>query len=122
MAPVVATSEVEASRLEPRLEERDGYWVLKEEYRGGINPQEKVKFQKEPMKLFMEGGIDELSKMSLEDIESSKLTKDDIDVRLKWLGLFHRRKHQCKFDFLNFHSVSCYSCKIRCILMKWETE
>ncbi|XP_061350988.1 ferredoxin--nitrite reductase, chloroplastic [Gastrolobium bilobum] len=94
--PTVASvsSEVEASRLEPRVEERDGYWVLKEEYRAGINPQEKVKLEKDPMKLFMESGIEDLSKMSLEEIERSKLTKDDIDVRLKWLGLFHRRKHQ----------------------------
>ncbi|OIW10186.1 hypothetical protein TanjilG_27937 [Lupinus angustifolius] len=92
VSPIIS-SEVDASRLEPRVEERDGYWVLKEEYRVGINPQEKVKLEKEPMALFMEGGIDELAKMSLEEIDSSKLTKDDIDVRLKWLGLFHRRKH-----------------------------
>lgn len=83
-------------RLEPRVEEREGYWVLKEKFREGINPSEKVKLQKEPMKLFMENGIEELAKMSLEEIENSKVTKDDIDVRLKWLGLFHRRKHQCK--------------------------
>ncbi|KAH1087898.1 hypothetical protein GLYMA_07G212800v4 [Glycine max] len=92
VAPATASSEVEASRLEPRVEERDGFWVLKEEYRGGISPQEKVKLEKDPMKLFMEGGIEDLAKMSLEEIESSKHTKDDIDVRLKWLGLFHRRK------------------------------
>ncbi|KAK4284604.1 hypothetical protein QN277_001411 [Acacia crassicarpa] len=93
-AQVASSPEVDASRLEPRVEERDGYWVLKEKFRQGINPQEKVKLEREPMKLFMQGGIDELAKMSLEEIESSKLTKDDIDVRLKWLGLFHRRKHQ----------------------------
>ncbi|XP_058730726.1 ferredoxin--nitrite reductase, chloroplastic [Vicia villosa] len=91
LAPL--STQLDASRLDPRVEEKDGYWVLKEEYRQGINPQEKIKIQKEPMKLFMEGGINELANMSLEDIESSKLTKDDIDVRLKWLGLFHRRKH-----------------------------
>ncbi|BAT79642.1 hypothetical protein VIGAN_02255700 [Vigna angularis var. angularis] len=45
------------------------------------------------MKMFMEGGIEDLAKMSLEEIESSKHIKDDIDVRLKWLGLFRRRKH-----------------------------
>ncbi|KAE9447183.1 hypothetical protein C3L33_20918, partial [Rhododendron williamsianum] len=82
------------SRLEPRVEERDGYWVLKEKFRGGINPSEKVKIEKEPMKLFMENGVEELANMSLEEIEKSKLTKDDIDIRLKWLGLFHKRKHQ----------------------------
>lgn len=83
------------------MEQRDGYWVLKEEYRGGISPQEKVKIERDPMKLFMEGGIEDLAKMSLYEIESSKHTKDDIDVRLKWLGLFHRRKHHCKFSL--FH-------------------
>ncbi|KAK1301754.1 hypothetical protein QJS10_CPB12g01645 [Acorus calamus] len=35
-----------------------------------------------------------LAKMSMQEIDASKATKDDIDVRLKWLGLFHRRKHQ----------------------------
>ncbi|KAF2321150.1 hypothetical protein GH714_034575 [Hevea brasiliensis] len=85
--------EVDVERLEPRVYEKDGYWVLKEKFRQGINPQEKVKIQKEPMKLFMENGIEELSKLSMEEIDKSKDTKDDIDVRLKWLGLFHRRKH-----------------------------
>ncbi|GAA0183617.1 reductase [Lithospermum erythrorhizon] len=82
-----------ADRLEPRVEEKDGYFVLKEKFRGGINPQEKIKIEKEPMGLFMENGIEELAKLPFEEIEKSKLTKDDIDVRLKWLGLFHRRKH-----------------------------
>ncbi|KAG6576957.1 Ferredoxin--nitrite reductase, chloroplastic [Cucurbita argyrosperma subsp. argyrosperma] len=85
---------VEEARLEARVEEREGYWVVKEKFREGINPQEKVKIEKEPMKLFMENGIEELSKLSMEEIDASKLTKDDVDVRLKWLGLFHRRKHQ----------------------------
>ncbi|KAM1152063.1 hypothetical protein EV1_034372 [Malus domestica] len=90
VAPVSA--EVEAARLEPRVEERDGYWVLKEKFRGGINVQEKVKIEREPMKLFMEGGIEDLAKISFEELDKAKDTKDDIDVRLKWLGLFHRRK------------------------------
>ncbi|XP_022149175.1 ferredoxin--nitrite reductase, chloroplastic [Momordica charantia] len=94
--PVVAPAEVavEEGRVEPRVEERDGYWVVKEKFREGINPQEKVKIEKEPMKLFMENGIEELSKLSMDQIDASKLNKDDVDVRLKWLGLFHRRKHQ----------------------------
>lgn len=91
-----ASAGVDPDRLEPRVEEKGGYWVLKEKYRQGINPQEKVKIQKDPMKLFMENGIEELAKIPLEEIDKSKLTKDDIDVRLKWLGLFHRRKHHCK--------------------------
>lgn len=90
---VEAAAAVEAERLEARVEERDGYWIVKEKFRGGINPQEKVKIEKEPMKLFMENGIEELSKLSMEEIDGAKLNKDDVDVRLKWLGLFHRRKH-----------------------------
>ncbi|KAL6347862.1 hypothetical protein AAG906_037591 [Vitis piasezkii] len=89
-----STAAVDASRMEPRVEERGGYWVLKEKFREGINPQEKVKIEKDPMKLFIEDGFNELASMSFEEIEKSKHTKDDIDVRLKWLGLFHRRKHQ----------------------------
>ena len=91
-----ATGEVPAERLEPRVEERQGgYWVLKEKYRTGLNPQEKVKLEKEPMGLFMEDGIKDLAKIPMEEIDAAKLTKDDVDVRLKWIGLFHRRKHQC---------------------------
>ncbi|XP_060176068.1 ferredoxin--nitrite reductase, chloroplastic-like [Lycium barbarum] len=85
-------AEIAAERLEPRVEEKDGYWVLKEKFRKGINPAEKAKIEKEPMKLFTENGIEDLAKISLEEIEKTKVTKDDIDVRLKWLGLFHRRK------------------------------
>lgn len=96
-APPAGAPEVAAERLEPRVEEKDGYWILKEQFRKGINPQEKVKIEKEPMKLFMENGIEELAKIPIEEIDQSKLTKDDIDVRLKWLGLFHRRKNQCKY-------------------------
>ncbi|KAL3814230.1 hypothetical protein ACJIZ3_015498 [Penstemon smallii] len=92
--PASGAAAVGAERLEARVEEKDGFFVLKEKFRQGINPQEKVKIEKEPMKLFMENGIEDLAKISLEEIEKSKLTKDDIDVRLKWLGLFHRRKQQ----------------------------
>lgn len=94
--PPSAAAEVAVERLEPRVEERDGYWVLREKFRGGINPAEKVKLEREPMKLFVEGGINELAQIPFEEIEKAKLLKDDIDSRLKWLGLFHRRKHQCK--------------------------
>lgn len=93
-APSSGAPGVSADRLEPRVEERDGYFVLKEKYRQGLNPQEKVKIEKEPMKLFMENGIEELAKIPIEEIDKAKISKDDIDVRLKWLGLFHRRKHQ----------------------------
>ena len=84
-------------RLEARVEKREGYWVLKEKFRKGINPQEKVKIESEPMKLFVENGIEDLAKIPIEDLDKLKATKDDVDVRLKWLGLFHRRKHHCKF-------------------------
>ena len=97
---VSASPGVEAARLEPRVEERDGYWVLKEKFRDGINPAEKVKIEEDPMKLFVENGISEIADLSMEEIDKSKHFKDDVDVRLKWLGLFHRRKHQCKFFFI----------------------
>lgn len=104
VATPAAAPEVDAGRLEPRVEERDGYFVLKEKFRQGINPQEKVKIGKEPMKLFMENGIEDLAKLSMEEVDNAKTTKDDVDVRLKWLGLFHRRKHQCKFSCILFVS------------------
>ncbi|KAL1534623.1 Ferredoxin--nitrite reductase, chloroplastic [Salvia divinorum] len=91
--PAPGAAGVDAERLEPRVEEKDGFFVLKEKFRQGINPPEKVKIEKEPMNLFMENGIEELSKIPIEDLDKSKLTKDDVDFRLKWLGLFHRRKH-----------------------------
>ncbi|RZS13131.1 hypothetical protein BHM03_00044662 [Ensete ventricosum] len=96
-ATEAAAAGVAEERLEPRVEEREGgYWVLKEKYREGINPQEKVKLAKEPMSLVLEDGIRDLAAKSMEEIDASKVHKDDIDVRLKWLGLFHRRKHQCE--------------------------
>lgn len=90
-----SASAVPSERLEPRVEQREGgYWVLKEKYRTSLNPQEKVKLGKEPMALFTEGGINDLAKLPMEQIDADKLTKEDVDVRLKWLGLFHRRKQQ----------------------------
>jgi ferredoxin-nitrite reductase len=94
--PATRDNEVPAERLEPRVEAREGgYWSLKDKYRTGLNPHEKVKLEKEPMALFMDGGVRDLAKIPMEVIDAAKLTKDDVDVRLKWLGLFHRRKHQC---------------------------
>lgn len=94
-SPAPAAGAVAAERLEPRVEQREGgYWVLKEKYRTGLNPQEKVKLGKEPMALFTEGGIRDLAKIPMAEIDADKLAKEDVDVRLKWLGLFHRRKQQ----------------------------
>ena len=59
------------------------------------------------MKWYMEGGVSELAQKTMEEIDASKEMKEDIDSRLKWLGLFHRRKHQCKRQmFSNFNYVS----------------
>ncbi|KAJ9561029.1 hypothetical protein OSB04_006189 [Centaurea solstitialis] len=93
-APPQSPEDIAADRLEPRVEQKSGFFVLKEKFRQGINPQEKVKIAAEPMKLFMENGIEDLAKIPIEELDKSKDTKDDVDVRLKWLGLFHRRKHQ----------------------------
>ena len=92
---------VPAERFEPRVEQREGgYWVLKEKYRTSLNPQEKVKLGREPMTFFTEGGIKDLAKIPMEEFDADKLTKEDVDVRLKWLGLFHRRKQQCMSSLL----------------------
>ncbi|MCO5564614.1 hypothetical protein L7F22_018279 [Adiantum nelumboides] len=91
---VASSAPVSTERLTPRVEEKDGYWVLKSDNREGINPAEKIKLEKDPMKLYIEGEIKELAKKSMEEIDASKESKEDIDARLKWLGLFHRRKHQ----------------------------
>lgn len=91
------------------MEEKDGYFILKEKFRQGINPAEKVKIEKEPMKLFMENEVEELAKIPFEEIDQSKLTKDDVDSRLKWLGLFHRRKHHCKFDSIQYFPINLLS-------------
>lgn len=100
--PPTATPAVDVSRLDPKVEKKDGkYWVLKEDHRNKINPQEKIKIDKEPMTLFMKGGIDRLASIPFEEIDSKKESKDDVDVRLKWLGLFHRRKRQCLHYFAN---------------------
>lgn len=41
---VIAEPPVHAEdRLVPRVEQRDGFWVLKEEYRQSLNPAEKVR-------------------------------------------------------------------------------
>jgi ferredoxin-nitrite reductase len=54
-----------------------------------------IKLEKDPMKFFVEKEIEKLAKIPFAEIDSSKAGKDDLDTRLKWLGLFHRRKHQC---------------------------
>ncbi|CAI7841241.1 unnamed protein product [Closterium sp. NIES-54] len=91
-----AGSDPDAARLVPRVEERNGYWVLKEEYRTSLNPAEKIKIAKEPMTLIAEGAkaLRELALKTMAEVDGSKETKDDIDSRFKWLGLFHRRKQQ----------------------------
>lgn len=96
---VAAPPAIAEDRLVPRVEERDGYWVVKEEFHKGLNPAEKIKLAKEPMKFFVENEIEELAKIPFAELDTSKPGKDDIDVRLKWLGLFHRRKHHCEDQF-----------------------
>ncbi|EFJ11500.1 hypothetical protein SELMODRAFT_183174 [Selaginella moellendorffii] len=91
---ITAAPALDAGRLVPRVKQIDNYWVLKPEFRKGINPAEKIKIDKEPMKLFMENGIEELAKKPFDEIDADKESKEDVDARLKWLGLFHRRKHQ----------------------------
>ncbi|GJP55008.1 hypothetical protein CLOM_g14001 [Closterium sp. NIES-68] len=93
---VGAAAAPDAVRLVPRVEEREGYWVLKEEFRTSLNPAEKIKIAKDPMTLLAEGGkaLRELALKTMQEVDASKEAKDDIDSRFKWLGLFHRRKQQ----------------------------
>lgn len=44
------------------------------------------------MKLLTEMRIKELAEQGFAEVDKTKEGKDDIDVRLKWMGLFHRRK------------------------------
>jgi len=56
-----------------------------------------MKIKKEPMKMLLEGGLEELASVPFDQLDSGdKDVKDDIDLRLKWLGLFHRRKQHCE--------------------------
>ena len=41
-AKAVAAPTLAENRLVPRVEEKDGYWVVREEFRTGINVTEKV--------------------------------------------------------------------------------
>lgn len=52
-----------------------------------------MKIKKESMKLLVKDGISNLAKTPFEEIETSKVGKNGINVRLKSLGLFHKRKH-----------------------------
>mmetsp|Transcript_29303 Transcript_29303/g.93756 ORF Transcript_29303/g.93756 Transcript_29303/m.93756 type:complete len:577 (+) Transcript_29303:379-2109(+) len=83
---------------ESQMEKTDaGFWRLKEEFQGKINPFEKIKLKGE-FDVVTEGTYLELAAAAKEvgfeayDKSLDKDGKDTIDVRLKWLGLFHRRK------------------------------
>ena len=73
----------------------EGFIALKPDATKGINPFEKTKLKKNPLKLWKEGLFEMASQdFATLDKEGGKDGKDDIDVRLKWFGLFHRRKQQ----------------------------
>ncbi|GBG59629.1 hypothetical protein CBR_g49893 [Chara braunii] len=87
--------DIDPERLDPRVaRDPKGYYVLKEKYRKGINPIEKLKIAKDPMEIVVENRINEVADVNFEELDATKEGKDDIDTRFKWLGLFHRRKHQ----------------------------
>jgi ferredoxin-nitrite reductase len=55
--------EVPTERLESRVEVWEGGgWALKEKYRTGLNPQEKVKLETKPMGQFVDDDIRDLSR------------------------------------------------------------
>jgi len=99
--------------------ENSGVWSLSEEARervlhGKINPQEKVKLAKCGTKSWTE--IYELAELlrkgetTWEDIDV-----DDLDVRAKWSGLFHRRKRAPGTFMLRFRvpGQELTSCQMR---------
>eukprot|EP00216_Chloropicon_sp_CCMP2111_P000674 CAMPEP_0198239056 /NCGR_PEP_ID=MMETSP1446-20131203/4574_1 /TAXON_ID=1461542 ORGANISM="Unidentified sp, Strain CCMP2111" /NCGR_SAMPLE_ID=MMETSP1446 /ASSEMBLY_ACC=CAM_ASM_001112 /LENGTH=624 /DNA_ID=CAMNT_0043921599 /DNA_START=290 /DNA_END=2161 /DNA_ORIENTATION=- len=83
--------------------DQEGYIKVKPE-ETKLNNFEKVKLAKNPLKLMADAGngkseIEEMAaKAKAEGFESvdksSKEAQADIDIRLKWFGLFHRRKQQ----------------------------
>ncbi|GAQ84712.1 nitrite reductase 1 [Klebsormidium nitens] len=88
-----APPQVDAERLVPRVaKNEEGFWELKKEFQASLNPAEKIKLGAEPMKLFTEMRIKDLAEQGFAEVDKTKEGKDDIDVRLKWMGLFHRRK------------------------------
>ncbi len=77
----------------------DGYYVVKEEWRKPTNPFEKLKLAKDAMKTVI--ALNEIktlgeksgsTKEDFEKFEKELGDGDEIDHRLKWAGLFHRRK------------------------------
>ncbi|WZN63984.1 ferredoxin--nitrite reductase [Chloropicon roscoffensis] len=58
----------------------------------GFNNFEKTKMKKNPMVLTMEN-FREWAKVPFAELDT-KENAEDIDIRLKWFGLFHRRKQQ----------------------------
>ena len=77
----------------------DGYYVVKEEWRKPTNPFEKLKLAKDAMKTVIAlneiktlGDKSGSTKEDFEKFEKELGDGDEIDHRLKWAGLFHRRK------------------------------
>lgn len=79
--------------------DKDGYYVVKEEWQKPTNPFEKLKLAKDAMKTVI--ALNEIktlgeksgsTKEDFEKFEQELGDGDEIDHRLKWAGLFHRRK------------------------------
>ena len=70
----------------------NGAWMLTDE-KDAKNPFEKTKLAKDALAyLVRENGLAEMAAKPFEELDgSSDEATADIDVRLKWLGLFHRR-------------------------------
>ncbi len=70
----------------------DGHYTVFDK-KEASNPFEKTKFARgDGLKLWTVGGLKELCSKSMEEIDADKGLAADVDMRLKWLGLFHRRK------------------------------
>ena len=81
--------------------DEDGYYVVKEEWQKPTNPFEKLKLAKDAMKTVI--ALNEIktlgeksgsTKEDFDKFEKELGDGDEIDHRLKWAGLFHRRKRK----------------------------
>ena len=76
--------------------DEDGYYVVKEAFHKPTNPFERLKLAKDPMKDTVHlAYLEEMAKASAEDFKAwdEAADPDDVDHRMKYAGLFHRRKN-----------------------------
>ena len=76
--------------------DEDGYYVVKEAFHKPTNPFERLKLAKDPMKDTVHlAYLEEMAKASARTSRHGTKARapDDVDHRMKYAGLFHRRKN-----------------------------